>query len=105
MADPDIMRLYASLVEDAALRDGMLAGILDEFARARDGIAALFGSPAADRRPRRLRSSEIRAQGLAWLHREQVRLLAAWRAKPDDSTLTPLLLTVNAIAMGQKTTG
>ncbi len=105
MADPEIMKLYASLVDDAALRDTMLARILEEYRLARDAIGDLFGRPPAERRPRRLRSLQIRSQGLVWLNREQVRLLSAWRAKPDEGTLTPLLLTVNAIAMGQKATG
>jgi phosphoenolpyruvate carboxylase len=105
MADPEIMKLYASLVEDRAIRDAMIERILNEFQLARDGISALLGSSPADRRPRLLRTLERRAQGLAWLHREQVRLLRAWRAKPDEGALRPLLLAVNAIAMGQKTTG
>jgi phosphoenolpyruvate carboxylase len=105
MADPEIMKLYASLVEDPAIRDVMLERILNEFQLARDGISALLGSSPADRRPRLLRTLERRAQGLAWLHRERVRLLRAWRAKPDEGALRPLLLAVNAIAMGQKTTG
>ncbi len=105
MADPDVMKLYASLVEDRAIRDAMIERILNEFQLARDGISALLGSSPADRRPRLLRTLERRAQGLAWLHREQVRLLRTWRAKPDEGALSPLLLAVNAIAMGQKTTG
>jgi hypothetical protein len=34
-----------------------------------------------------------------------VRLLAEWRSSPQDETLPALLLTVNAIGMGQKMTG
>lgn len=105
MADPEIMKLYASLVEDPAIRDVMLERILNEFQLARDGISALLGSSPADRRPRLLRTLERRAQGLAWLHRERVRLLRAWRAKPDEGALRPLLLAVNAIAMGRRRRG
>ena len=89
MADPEIMKLCASLVEDPAIRDVMLERILNEFQLARDGISARLGSSPADRRPRLLRTLERRAQGLAWLHREQVRLLRAWRAKPEEGALRP----------------
>ena len=37
MADPEIMKLCASLVEDPAIRDVMLERILNEFQLARDG--------------------------------------------------------------------
>ena len=37
--------------------------------------------------------------------REQVRRLAEWRRQPDEQTREALLLTVNAIGMGQKMTG
>jgi phosphoenolpyruvate carboxylase len=105
MADPAIMKLYAALVPDPALRDIMLGRILAEYQRACDGVAALFGEPVARRRPRQLHTLTLRGRGLAWLHHEQVRLLAAYRAAPDEAALNALLLTVNAIAMGQKTTG
>ena len=105
MADPAIMTLYGSLVDNRAVRDAILARIMNEFDLAKDGVSALLGSAPAERRPHLLKTLEMRAAGLAWLHREQVRLLAAWRVKPDDASLAPLLLSVNAIAMGQKTTG
>ncbi|MFD2183853.1 phosphoenolpyruvate carboxylase [Rhodoplanes azumiensis] len=110
MASPEIMALYASLVEDEALRERIMATIVAEHARTRDAVAALFGAPVEERRPRILRITRMRARGLDWLHREQVRLLRRYRAAPDPAapdaaTLDALLLTVNAIAMGQKTTG
>ncbi|MFD2183852.1 phosphoenolpyruvate carboxylase [Rhodoplanes azumiensis] len=110
MANPAVMTLYASLVEDAQLRDTMMARILEEHERTRAAVAALFPAPPEERRPRFLRTIELRARGLTWLHHEQVRLLRRYRAASDEAnrdeaTLDALLLTVNAIAMGQKTTG
>lgn len=105
MADPAIMTLYASLVDDPAVRDGILVRIRNEFDLAKDSVSALLGSAPTERRPHLLKTLEMRAAGLAWLHRQQVRLLAAWRINPDDTSLAPLLLSVNAVAMGQKTTG
>ena len=77
------MTLYASLVDDRAVRDAILARIRNEFDLAKDCVSALLGSAPAERRPHLLKTLEMRAAGLAWLHREQVRLLAAWRVKPD----------------------
>ncbi|RAI42599.1 phosphoenolpyruvate carboxylase [Rhodoplanes roseus] len=105
MANPLVMKLYASLVDDADLRDRMMATILAEQERTRTAVAALFPAAAEERRPRFLRTIEMRARGLTWLHHEQVALLRRYRKAPDEPTLDALLLTVNAIAMGQKTTG
>jgi phosphoenolpyruvate carboxylase len=105
MADRNVMKLYAGLVEDETLRTQMLTRIFSEFDLARDRVATLLGGPVTARRPRLLRTLETRARGLAWLSHEQARLLRAWRKSSDDGTLHALLLTINAIAMGQKTTG
>ncbi|MFB3776265.1 MAG: phosphoenolpyruvate carboxylase [Bryobacteraceae bacterium] len=105
MADPDLMRLYASLVSDERLRASMLETILDEYRRAVASIDELFGGSAQERRPRLALAVRLRERALRPLHAEQVRLLAEWRASPTEELLRTLLLTVNAIAMGQKMTG
>ncbi len=105
MAHTGIMELYASLVGDAELRRAVLAAILDEYRLADDVINDLFGGAAEDRRPRLALAIQLRARALRKLHEEQVRLLAAWRADPREDVLQALLLTINAIALGQKTTG
>ncbi|BBF92191.1 phosphoenolpyruvate carboxylase [Blastochloris tepida] len=105
MADREIMTLYAGLVEDERLRADTLAHIFAEFERARVQVGALLGQPIGEGRPRLVRTRQTRTSGLAWLSGEQVRLLRAWRRTRDEDTLQALLLTVNAIAMGQKTTG
>jgi phosphoenolpyruvate carboxylase len=105
MANTDIMRLYASLVEDASVRDTFLEAILAEYQLTRDRIDELFGDPGEGRRPRLMLAIALRRRALLRLHEEQVRLLRAWRTDPREDTLRELLLTVNAIAMGQKMTG
>jgi phosphoenolpyruvate carboxylase len=59
-----------------------------------------------------LKAVAIRRHALIRLHREQTALLRAWpealreeRRKVAERILTPLLVTVNAIAGGLKTTG
>jgi phosphoenolpyruvate carboxylase len=100
MASPDLMRLYASLAGDEA----PLATILDEYELSKSVIEELLGD-SATRRARLALAIQLRKGALDQLHHEQVRLLRAWRKNPEESTLTALLLTINAIGMGQKMTG
>ena len=105
MASPDIMQLYASLVPDAGLRTKFMDVILREYGLAVERFADLLGAPAAQRRQRLAMAIELRKEALWQLHQDQVRLLAEWRREPGEETLRALLLTVNAIGMGQKMTG
>jgi phosphoenolpyruvate carboxylase len=105
MASPRMMKLYAALVPDAPLRTMFLDKILAEFQLTTDILAELLGAPASQRRRRLALAIELRKDALDQLHHDQVRLLAKWRAQPDDETREALLLTVNAIGMGQKMTG
>jgi len=100
MADPDLMRLYASLTEDESL----LQTILAEYELSKSVIEELLGD-SATRRARLALAIQLRKGALDQLHHEQVRLLQSWRKNPEDGTLTALLLTINAIGMGQKMTG
>ncbi len=105
MASPEIMERYASLVPDAGLRSKFLDVILKEYNLAVERLADIFGAPANKRRPRLARAIELRKEALRSLHEDQVSLLAQWRREPGEETLRSLLLTVNAIGMGQKMTG
>jgi len=105
MASPQIMKLYASLVPDAGLRAKFMDLILREYELAVERLADLFGGPATRRRPRLAMAIELRKEALWQLHQDQVRLLAEWRRDHGEETLRALLLTVNAIGMGQKMTG
>jgi phosphoenolpyruvate carboxylase len=100
MASPDLMRLYASLAEN----ESPLETILAEYKLSKSVIEEVLGD-SATRRSRLALAIELRRGALDQLHHEQVRLLRAWRKSPDETTLTALLLTINAIGMGQKMTG
>jgi phosphoenolpyruvate carboxylase len=105
-ADEGIMSEYAALVEDAALRERILERILDEHRRTRVILAELLGGGANEgRRPRLVKAIAIRREALLHLHREQIALLREWRKTRAENLLAPLLVTVNAIAGGLKTTG
>ena len=96
----------------AALRARVLDRILEEYERTRAVLDALFGDDRQQRRPRLLKAIAIRRHALIRLHREQIALLRAWRealreerTRDVERILTALLMTVNAIAGGLKTTG
>ncbi|PMP75371.1 MAG: phosphoenolpyruvate carboxylase [Chloroflexus aggregans] len=105
------MHAYASLVEDEALRRDFLILIDAEFERTVAALESLFGMPLDRRWPQLAATLARRQIGLAPLHQRQIELLRQWRAQraADDpaaeTTLIDLLLLVNAIAAGLRTTG
>jgi phosphoenolpyruvate carboxylase len=89
-----------------------MALILHEYERTRHVLDELFGGNRLERRPRLAQAIAIRRYALLRLHREQIALLRAWRdalrkERHEDAEriLSSLLVTVNAIAGGLKTTG
>jgi phosphoenolpyruvate carboxylase len=112
MADPGIMRLYAGLSSQPAVRDRLLEMILREYDATMAVIEELYQGPLAERRPNVEAMLSLRRSGLALLHSQQVDLLREYRTArvaSDDARaaaqLSLLLLTVNAIASGLGTTG
>lgn len=111
-SDLDLMRAYAELVEDAGVRDRVLKVILAEWELTRSVLDRLRGGAMASRRPRMWKTLELRAQALRILHRQQIDLLRRWRRlqTTGDETaaqklLPDVLLSINAIASGLRTTG
>jgi phosphoenolpyruvate carboxylase len=111
-ASAELMGRYAELVEDDGVRVRFLTRILDEYARTRTLLDAIYGGDFGRERPALMRSIALRADALNTLHLDQIRLLKAWRQareEGDDATadrlLSRLLLLVNALARGLGTTG
>lgn len=111
-ADLDLMREYAGLVTDPTLRDAYYDRIAAEYRRTESMINEVFGAPRDLRRPRMLKTLKTREEGLRFLHRRQIELLRQWRAlradgadEAADKLFPSILLSVNAIASGQRTTG
>lgn len=111
-ADPDVMRAYAALVDDDAVRGAILDGILAEYDRTRGLLEDMYGGPLERTRPRIHLSLAFRREGLLPLHARQIGLLRRWRAlraagdgPAADAMLPQLLLTINAIAAGLGATG
>ncbi len=111
-ADRDLMIAYAGLVEDAHVREDLLGMLLKEWDLTRTMLDRLRGGALASRRPRMSKTLGLRAEALRILHLQQIALLRRWRAlrasenESAASALLPdLLLSINAIASGLRTTG
>jgi phosphoenolpyruvate carboxylase len=111
-ANGELMSLYASLVPDTTVRDSFLGTILTEFARTREVLEDLFQGTFAERRPRLAYTLEIREEPLRVLHHQQVSLLREWRAclaageaEGAEAMLPDILVSINALASGLRTTG
>lgn len=106
-ADPEWMREYASLVKETSIRERFLADIMEEYALTKEALAKIFKKPLPQRRPRFRKTLQAREAPLQILHREQIRLLDTVRSTDsvDEDTIEALLLVVNAIASGLRTTG
>lgn len=101
------MQAYGELVEDAALRERVMSMILAEHHLTRDCLSSLFAKPIPERRPRFWKTLLEREAPLAALHQKQIVLLQEFRrhAEPSAQTVERLLLVINAIASGLRTTG
>ncbi|MBN8421546.1 MAG: phosphoenolpyruvate carboxylase [Verrucomicrobia bacterium] len=111
-ANTDLMRAYADLVEDSAVRDRFLGTILSEYEATRGIIDDLFQGTFEGRRPRLAYTLNIREEPLKVLHHQQIALLREWRGlvaaektEAADAMVTDLLISINAIASGLRTTG
>lgn len=107
-ANENIMQGYASLVQDEVVRDRFMGVILEEFHRTREMMTELFEGTFQARRPRLAYTMEIRERALEQLHRHQIKLLADWRSlsgEAAEARLPELLISINALASGLRTTG
>ena len=111
-ANTDLMRAYAALVEDSAVRDRFLGTILSEYEATRAIIDDLFQGTFEGRRPRLAYTLNIREEPLKVLHHQQIALLREWRGltaagktEAADAMVSDLLISINAIASGLRTTG
>ncbi|QQL45441.1 phosphoenolpyruvate carboxylase [Sulfuriroseicoccus oceanibius] len=114
-ANEELMTGYASLVGDEAVRNKFLGMILDEHRLATQHLTDIFQSDMQSRRPRLMKTLEIREAPLRVLHLQQIELLREWRSlKADNSpeatkraeqVLSQLQISINAISSGLRTTG
>ena len=103
---------YAAMVRSAPLRERFYGEIASEYRRTQRMLDRIFGSPMAERRPRMAKTLVLRDAALRALHHHQIEILGRWRAlrasgdiAGADQVLPTLLLSINAIASGLRTTG
>lgn len=111
-ADEEIIKMYSNLVEEEDVRNEISGIILNELQLTREMMKELLTRPIEVRRKNHHYSTQLRAEALLPLHKEQIRLLDNWRSanrsrKEDeaDLMLPALLQSVNAIANAMGTTG
>jgi phosphoenolpyruvate carboxylase len=110
-SDLPIMKDYAELVTDPEIRKRVFGMISAEFERTREQLRKVFGGSLEERRPRMGKTLLLRARALALLHEQQIATIREWRkAREEDpakaeALLPRVLLSINAIASGLRTTG
>jgi phosphoenolpyruvate carboxylase len=112
-ADTHLMQAYATLLPDDTLRNHFMKIILDEYQLTTQQILRAFGNiPVEKRRPRMIKTLQLRDKPLRKLHLQQISLIQHWRqlrdsgkTKEANAMLPDLLLSINAIASGLRTTG
>ena len=110
LVDLDIARDYASLVEDAGVRDAILAMIEQELQLTRDMVLKVSGgAELAERFAEHRARLAARLPAVNEVNRMQVELLRRFRGAPDDPTReafkSALLLSINTVAAGLGATG
>jgi len=100
------------LVQEETIRDRFLGAILTEFEATRSIIDELFSGTFEVRRPRLAYTLSIREEPLKVLHLQQIALVREWRKllatgenDAADAMVSDLLISINAIASGLRTTG
>ncbi|QXE86773.1 phosphoenolpyruvate carboxylase [Geomonas nitrogeniifigens] len=111
-ANLEIMRRYAALVHDQAIREQIFSAIGGEYQRTVRMLEEIYGGSLAERRAAVHSSLARREDALKVLHERQIALLRQWRhlgahqnKEMSSQLLFRLLETVNAIAAGLGTTG
>ncbi len=111
IADMEIARMYAGLVPDMKIRNGIYSVILEEYKKTEEGILSITGeSSLLDNEPRLQRSIRLRNPYADPLNYLQVELLRRLRTidpeGPEASELREaVVITINGIASGLRNTG
>jgi len=110
-ADVAIMDVFAELIEDKETKEELMALILKDYQKCLDNIQNIMGEPTATRRVTATENKKLRSPSLKVLHEIQLEYLKKWRQLKDvnsresEDYLLHLLLLVNALSGGLKSTG
>jgi phosphoenolpyruvate carboxylase len=110
--DPEIIRFYASLVEEENVKNDILELILNEYQLTQKLLAELLEKPFQERRKNHFYSTKLRAVALDLMHQIQVNTLKSWREEKELENSANakqqniiLLKTINAVANALGSTG
>ncbi len=109
--DVSIMEAFADLVSDSSTKEELMQLIVNDYKTCLDHIEMLLEGPIEDRRVSRLENNKIRKEALSILHEIQIDSLKEWRQHKEassdrsDPLLLKLLLLVNVLSGGLKSTG
>ncbi|MBQ4821723.1 phosphoenolpyruvate carboxylase [Aquimarina sp. MMG016] len=110
-SDIDIMKGFANLVEEPKTKQELMDLILTDHHTCLKKIENLMGESVEARRISKLENNKLRNNALQVLHEIQIEYLTKWRSikKTDkelsDTYLLHLLMLVNALSGGLKSTG
>jgi len=110
-SDTSIMNAFADLVPDKQTKQKIMDLILTDYKTSLEKIEEIMGASAEVRRISKLENNKLRNDALKLLHEIQIDYLIKWRSilktdkKRNDQYLLQLLLLVNALAGGLKSTG
>lgn len=111
-ANLPLMQTYGNLVEDPELRQRFMSIIIQEFELTRQRLVDVFQSDMEQRRPRMVKTLDLREEPLRVLHQQQVALLQQWRSlraedeeSEADKVFSKILISITAISSGLRTTG
>ncbi len=110
-SDTDIMKAFAGLAPDTQANRELMDMILTDYQTCLDEIEKIMGATVEVRRISRLEDNKLRNNALKVLHEIQIDHLRKWRGiretgpEKSDEYLLPLLLLVNALSGGLKSTG
>ncbi len=111
LADREIMDVFAWMVAEADVRKEIMDLILTDYEAGLAQIERIMGASVEARRVSRLDNNRLRKAGLDMLHEIQTKSIQEWRevrekdADESDRLLLKLLLLVNALSGGLKSTG
>jgi phosphoenolpyruvate carboxylase len=111
-ADPDIMQRFAGYVDNESLREDIMALIMGDYKSALSQTDDIMSGKRSKRRFSKIEDSDLRKEALDMLHNLQIRYLSKKRTITDETSeeesvhiINHLLLTVNALSGGLKSTG
>ena len=110
-SDPKIMNAFADLVQDEQTKQELMELILTDYHTALDKIAVIMEASVEERRISKLENNRLRNDALKVLHEMQINGLVQWRdmretkSEESDQLLLKLLLLVNVLSGGLKSTG